>query len=203
MPRPVCAICQKPPASCYCPFVTPVDNHIELIIWQHPNEVNHPKGSAGLLAACLSTVQLVIGEQFSLDEFNQHCGGSKIQRTLLSPVVPLKLDLAQKTARKKSLSEVVTPTTVQQLIIIDGSWRKARKIYHLNPWLADLPQMQLDTQHDSQYRIRKPEKDGQYSTLEAACLGLAQLENNSKYAAIHQTFADYINHLAKFYPHLK
>ena len=191
MSRLVCAQCHKPIARCYCPFITKVDNDIELVIWQHPKEVNHPKGSIDLLGSCLSNVKIIVHEQLTFEEFETQCGKG-LSRTLLSPVTK---------EPSKQLHAQSSP--VEQLLIIDGSWRKARKIYHLNPWLADLPQIKLDTQHDSQYRIRKSEKDGQYSTLEAACLGLAQLENNSKYAAIHQSFAEYMNHLAKFYPHLQ
>ncbi len=199
MSRTTCVNCHKPTASCYCEFICSVDNPIELIIWQHPSEANHPKGSAPFLAACLNSVQTLEAESCTQTEFNHRFGTNKL-RNLLSPV-----DSQNSTAHVQSSASNESPAVApQQLLIIDGTWRKSRKIYYLNPWLQNIPTLQLSTSAQSQYKIRKAEKPGQYSTLEAACFGLAQLESNSsRYLVIQHAFNDYTDHISHFYPHLK
>jgi DTW domain-containing protein YfiP len=63
-----------------------------------------------------------------------------------------------------------------RLIVLDGTWRKSRKMLYLNPLLQQLPRLALADVPASRYRIRKAHKPDQLSTLEATCAALAQLE---------------------------
>jgi DTW domain-containing protein len=79
------------------------------------------------------------------------------------------------------------------LIIIDGTWRKSRKILCKNPYLQQLPRLVLQDLPVSGYSIRKARKPHQLSTLEATCAALAQLENQinsntAKFEPITQSF---------------
>ena len=89
----------------------------------------------------------------------------------LTPIVgqtpPLGLDPYQ----------LKNPSRVR-LVVIDATWRKSRKILHLNPVLQRLPRMTLDAVPESRYAIRKAHKPGQLSTLEATCAALSQLGAN-------------------------
>jgi len=51
---------------------------------------------------------------------------------------------------------------------------------YLNPWLTALPKYPLRHPEPSRYSIRKAEKPGQLSTLEATCAAIAQAENSTK-----------------------
>src|ERR1043165_7788059 len=64
IPRRTCARCTRPESTCLCRFVTPVASAVELLILQHPLEVNNAKGSARLLHLCVGRSQLAIGEIF-------------------------------------------------------------------------------------------------------------------------------------------
>jgi len=76
-----------------------------------------------------------------------------------------------------------------RLIIIDGTWRKSRKILCKNPYLQTLPRLVLDDLPAGQYSIRKARKPHQLSTLEAATAALAQLETDAaKFAPLKQSF---------------
>src|SRR4029079_12710921 len=41
-----CPTCQKPPALCVCAEIVPIDNRIELLILQHPQEQDVELGTA-------------------------------------------------------------------------------------------------------------------------------------------------------------
>lgn len=53
------------------------------------------------------------------------------------------------------------------LILIDATWRKAYKMWQLNPWLAELTAWRIDAPQASQYHIRATQLRGAVSTLEA------------------------------------
>ena len=63
-----------------------------------------------------------------------------------------------------------------RLVVMDGTWRKSRKMLHLNPQLQALPRCALVGVAPSRYVIRKAHAPHQLSTLEATCAALAQLE---------------------------
>ena len=64
-------------------------------------------------------------------------------------------------------------------MVIDGSWRKSRKMLYLNPLLKDLPRLDLNEIPVSKYHIRKAQRADQLSTFEATCAALMQLEGEN------------------------
>lgn len=66
-----------------------------------------------------------------------------------------------------------------QLIVLDGTWKKARKILYLNPVLASLPRLAMTAEWTSNYQIRKQKNAQSFSTIEAVGLALSQLEQDS------------------------
>jgi DTW domain-containing protein YfiP len=71
-------------------------------------------------------------------------------------------------------------TTQLRLVVLDGTWRKSRKMLHLNPLLQQLPRLSLKDMAASHYVIRKAHRPDQLSTLEATCAALSQLEQNTE-----------------------
>ena len=190
MPRSLCPQCHRPLLTCICDLAVALQSSVEVVIWQHPDEVRHPKNSAALLQLSLTEVRTLVAEQCSEQEFAIWChelnGEWRDDRgktnVLLSPL--------------SDAPQYPTKDEVQldhlRLIVIDGTWRKARKICHLNPWLQTLPALALDTQQQPLYAMRKAEKPGQFSTLEAVCHALAQLEcNPHKYQPLLQSFVEF------------
>jgi DTW domain-containing protein YfiP len=86
-----------------------------------------------------------------------------------------------------------------RLIVLDGTWRKSRKMLYLNPLLQKLPRLPLRDTPPSQYRIRKAHKPDQLSTLEATCYALMQLEgNNEKYTALLEGFNGFVSQQSEY-----
>ena len=91
------------------------------------------------------------------------------------------------------LSPASVPSGLQRLVILDATWRKSRKMLHLNPLLQQLPRLSLQDPPASHYRIRKAHRPEQLSTLEATCHALAQLEqDHGKYLPLLQAFDGFV-----------
>lgn len=150
-----------------------VDNEVEMLVLQHPDECHQAKGTARLLGLSLQRCQVRVGDIFDppadeLENWLLYPGGSG--------GVPAK------------------PPSHLRLIVLDASWRKSRKLLHLNPWLQALPRVSLQVERASAYAgLRKAERSGQLSTLEAAALALQQMESRpDRYAPLLAGFDAFV-----------
>jgi DTW domain-containing protein len=190
--RATCARCLRPQRGCICRWITPVAPQAEVVILQHPLEIHQAKGSARLLHLSLARSLLVSGETF--DE-------AHLQALLFAPLQandvarqPLLLypDTPDMPA-VPGLPAMPTDPARTRLIVLDGTWRKSRKMLHLNPLLQRLPRLALHDAPASQYAIRKAHRPQQLSTLEAACHALAQLEHDdARYLPLLQAFDGFV-----------
>lgn len=166
-----------------------VHTDIEVLILQHPLEVLEAKGTARLLHLCLPNSQMLTGEVFDENILNTSIHSLKTT-LLLYPTTPEDHSLG--ISQPPELNQVwLSDLDLKKLrlIIIDGTWRKSRKILCKNPYLQTLPRLMLNDLPAGQYTIRKARKPHQLSTMEATTLALAQLENNSaKFSPLNQAF---------------
>ena len=80
-----------------------------------------------------------------------------------------------------------------RLIVLDGTWRKSRKMLYLNPALQCLPRLALRDPPASRYRIRRAHRPEQLSTLEATCAALAQLDGGvAQFAPLLAAFDGFV-----------
>lgn len=181
--RPNCAICVRPKITCICHLITKVGTGIEVLILQHPLEVTETKGTARLLHLCLPNSQLLMGEVFDETQLL-----SSKKSILLYPITPEDHSLGIAPPPELNTTDLTSLNNIR-LIIIDGTWRKSRKILCKNPYLQTLPRLKLADLPAGQYTIRKARKPHQLSTLEASCAALAQLEANThKFEPMTQAF---------------
>lgn len=172
---------------------------------QHPDEALHVKGSARLLHLSLQRSALLVGEHFSAQQLASHGAafGDERHPVLLYPDVDASLVAqATKATPAPSASFATSAGPSQHLpscvIVIDATWRKSLKMLLNNPALLALPRMALPAGYVSQYRVRRAPRGGQFSTLEAACLALATLENQAqRYAPLLEAFDGFVGQLEK------
>jgi DTW domain-containing protein YfiP len=177
--RAVCARCSRPLNACICQWIRHLDTEAEVVILQHPLELNQAKGSARLLHLSLNRSQLHVGEQFDQAFLHQLLFESGKTSILLYP--KWSSDQPSGVLAPPELNpECLESSTQLRLIVLDGTWRKSRKMLYLNPLLQALPRFVLNDMPASHYRIRKAHKPDQLSTLEACCYALMQLEKNKE-----------------------
>lgn len=173
-PRLRCATCLRPHSACICAWVTPLAHQAEVLILQHPLEVEHAKGSARLLHLSLPHSKLVTGEVFTETALHElltapwRDGPAPRRPVLLYP------ETSDNTSSAREL-EPLLPAQIR-LVVLDGTWRKSRKMLHQNPLLQQLPRLALHDLPASHYHVRQAHRPDQRSTLEATCAALAQLE---------------------------
>ena len=141
------------------------------MILQHPSETAHALNTARLLALGLATAELRVGERF------EALPDDGVENYLLFP--------GQEAVPLASLAARTAPI---RLIVPDGTWRKARKLLHLNPAIAGLPRVALPEGLVSRYRVRKAPQPGALSTLEAVVVALNTLEGAGRYDALLRPF---------------
>lgn len=192
-----CAACLRPQSACICEWVTPTMHEAEVLILQHPLEVNNAKNSAHLLHLSLPRSRMLTGEAF--DECSLQAAMVDVPEdpkytVLLYPQTP------DDEVPGLDLTQLRDPSHVR-LVVLDGTWRKSRKMLHLSPPLRQLPRLSLDDAPASNYLIRKAHKPGQLSTLEATCAALAQLESDpEKYQPLLKAFDGFVAQQLAFVP---
>lgn len=206
-PRPRCPHCHRALRTCVCALAQAVAHQVEVLILMHPMEVHEAKGTGHLLHLCLPHSRVMVGEEFDAAELEQALYGgwaSWASRADSAPRHSLLLypDTAQQDAALGLAAASPLPLPWPQpperlrLVVIDGTWRKSRKMLYLNPALQALPRLPLQNVEDSGYAIRKAHLPGQLSSFEAAAQALAQLHNWSAdgvaNATLHEVFKQFV-----------
>ena len=213
--RAICPRCLRPQNACICPWIRPTAHQAEVLILQHPLEVQEAKGTARLLHLSLARSRLVTGEQFEPAELQSlltspfeslEAGTAQANAATPRQAVLLYPDMPQDRALGLPAPPTLAPSDLQnpaglRLVVLDGTWRKSRKMLHLNPLLQLLPRLALQQLPPSRYRIRKARQLHQLSTLEACCAALAQLENDAApFEPLLMAFDGLVEHLLKAAP---
>lgn len=172
MSRSQCPRCQRPPSHCLCALIPSITNDTAVLILQHPSESGHALNTARLAALGLTNAELRIGERF--EDLPADDG---VENYLLFPG-----------ERAIGVGELAQASGPLRLIVPDGTWRKARKLLHLNPGLASLPRATLPEGLVSRYRLRKAPMPGALSTLEAIVTALNLLEGDHRFDALLKPF---------------
>ncbi|WP_257287252.1 MULTISPECIES: tRNA-uridine aminocarboxypropyltransferase [unclassified Endozoicomonas] len=160
MARAQCQRCERPLQFCICQDLQLEQACCELLILQHPDEVKHPLNTARILKLGIKNCKILVGEDFNENPHLKILLENKKGCLLFPGDGALQSSEYQKI---HGLPDVC--------ILLDGTWRKARKILHLNPQLQSLPWISLSENLESSYRIRKTPHQSALSTVEAAvCL---------------------------------
>lgn len=176
--RPWCRACERPVSHCLCQLIPDLDSRTHLLVIQHPSERRHPLNTARLLVRGLRNAQLLIAEQLSeQSDVYQQLQDPAWRTELLFPGADSTLLLAAPADKRP-----------RRLVVLDGTWRKARRILHLNPILQQLPRVALPAGLHSRYRIRKAPMEGALSTIEAGVTALGIIEPGSDFSPLLRPF---------------
>lgn len=175
MSRAQCPRCLRPQTHCLCALIPQLDSRTRVLLLQHPSEVNHALNTARLAALGLTHAELRVGEVF--EDLSTLLNVPGYQARLLFPGEGAQL-----------LEPGMAVDQPLLLVVPDGTWRKARKLLHLNPLLAQLPRVTLPEGGVSRYRLRKAPGPGALSTVEAIVQALDILEAPASFAPLLRPF---------------
>lgn len=168
MSRSICLQCSYPVDTCICLAVKQLSVPLTIHILQHPSEQKVAKNTARLIKLVIPQTQLNVGESES--DFETLKGQLDATSSLL--IYPCEDN--QVVIKEGCRAKITLP---RDLVLIDATWRKAKKIYALNPWLQQLPSARIEPMGKTRYAIRHSRLEGSLSTIEALMIGLNGITN--------------------------
>jgi DTW domain-containing protein YfiP len=162
--RQVCAKCGYPQSTCVCVWVNPITTPYNIIILQHPKEAKHAKNTVKLLTLGLKNVTVLQGER--LDDWADLAERVANQPQNYSLFYPQEHSTSLESISSPQQKKSYFPAN-HNMLFIDASWRKALKIWHLNPWLKLCNNWHFTHPPENQYQIRHTTQQDSLSTLES------------------------------------
>ncbi|UJF18160.1 DTW domain-containing protein [Vibrio sp. SS-MA-C1-2] len=170
-----CPLCMLKPDFCLCQYRQTVECNAAVILLMHDNEVLKPSNTGRLIADNIEETYAFIWSRTKPDQMLLNLlQNSEYQPFLVFPgeyaVEQTVISNVEREPNKKPL-----------FILLDGSWREARKIFHKSSYLRDLPILSITPQEISRYKMRSASHDNQLATAEVAAIVLS-LANEQKAA---------------------
>jgi len=198
--RKVCKHCHYPLKTCVCSALTHIENKTNVIILQDKNEVKNAKNTARLLALSLSNVSIVKSDDIdSMRKLEAACIQNSAAFALFFPSnnsSAFKTHVSSNSETSLNENQEKAPETtspIKHILFIDGTWRKAKRLYLSNDWLLRLPSYHFDESIQGQYRIRKTSIENGLSTLEAVAYVLSKTDGVDT-QALHDLFEKMQSH---------
>lgn len=150
--------------ACVCDRIVTYETKRRIVILQHPQEQDALLGSAQILLASLPKAQLVVG--LSWRNFAQALGEDDVDPRRWAVLFPDKEAVGDQVTGRRGVT--VEPTALEGIVVLDGTWSKAKTLWWRNPWLLKLNRMNLVPKKPSIYgRLRAEPKREYVSTLES------------------------------------
>jgi len=173
-----CPQCRKALKACICQWITPLKSDVELIILQHPSEEHRPMGTARILSLSLKNSVTIVGEDFSDNErLNALLADEQYQHVILYP-----------SEHSVPVESVTRPDKKLRVILLDGTWKKAFKMWQVSSNLHALSTVHLPKDLKGNYRIRKAPSENSLSTVEAGYHLLNLLEGDRDFSPLLTAF---------------
>ena len=188
MPRKLCESCGRPQNVCLCEELVSVASPCRVVILQHPSELKQPLATVPILKLCLQPLDIFVGEDFSEHvELHALLARHKNIRVLYPDVDAVEWSLDSRTQK------VASSDNVDLLLVIDGTWRKAKRIWLSNPFLHGLDCVKLTGGAEGQYQVRSTTVEGGISTLEAVAQACNYLSQSNEFDELYRPFKAMIN----------
>lgn len=150
---------------CLCATLAATSTRTRVVILQHPRESDVAINTARLVELQLENAERHVAIQLA--------EVPALRERLNDPAAPAILLYPGDGARDLALEPPAGPVT---LVVLDGTWWQAKKLFQQNPELARLPRYCLSPSAPSRYRIRREPALHCVSTIEAIGEALALLE---------------------------
>jgi DTW domain-containing protein YfiP len=169
-----CPRCVLQLPVCVCAEIPRVNSATEIVLIRHVTELLLTSNTGRFAALALPNSRLL-----------SYGGGTEFDvAPLLEPATAL-LYCSGPTARPLTF-------TPKRLIVLDGSFRQARRMYKRVPELRDLPELTLPAPALTPTRLRRPTLPEGMSTLEAVAAALSLLEGPERAAPLWALHAELV-----------
>ncbi len=162
VPRELCRACRRPKRVCVCDTLKRVDSQTHVVFIQHPLEAR--VGISTCRMAHLSLPNSELHVALNAEEI------PALVERLKQPDTALLFPADDAT----DVEALAVPP--KQLVVVDGTWDNAKKLFQRSPLLKALPRIGFVPVAPGNYRIRKEPAEHCLSTIEAVAEVLERLE---------------------------
>jgi DTW domain-containing protein YfiP len=164
-----CETCRRPKAACVCDRIVSFPTERRVLVLQHPQEQDAVLGSAQILEASMPKARIVVG--LSWRNLAHALGEDGVDASRWAVLFPdREAESGEVTTRR---GENVEPQALEGIIVLDGTWSKAKTLWWRNPWLNKLNRLTLEPDKPSIYgRLRAEPRREFVSTLESVANAL-------------------------------
>lgn len=161
-----------------CDVLREVDNGVEVLFLQHPQEPDRTLGSARIAALCLQRSTLTVG--LSWANLSDGLGRSVDPRSwgvlYLGSGLPQPTGPGLRVLGKDNTIDNDGLRGLEGIVVLDGTWSQAKALWWRNAWLLKLRRLVLTPSRPSLYgRLRREPRRECLSTLEATAEALTFL----------------------------
>ena len=151
-----CLGCAMPKKVCRCGQIEikPMDR--EIIIIRHPDERRNTLSTVSLIKQRHPELLVKEGTSFS-----------PVRRTACALLFPQSPTTSRAALQERACQPPHKGDIKTTLLLIDATWKKAKRMLYENPWLAELPRVALKPPTRSDYLLRKGPGGTALSTVEA------------------------------------
>ncbi|SHJ94885.1 conserved hypothetical protein [Clostridium cavendishii DSM 21758] len=168
-----CNECGLPIINCFCSKIEKVESKAMICILSTEKEFYRPSNTARLLKLVnpVSTKIFLWERKNKPNELLEILNNEEYEPYLLFPTE----DLERKVEYKKT-------EKIPVFIILDGTWKEARKLFRKSDYLNNIPIVSIEPNFKSKYDLRRGVESGNLCTIEAAMeiLKLNGEVNNAK-----------------------
>jgi len=168
-----CEKCNLPELNCLCPYRVSAESVAKVWLLTHPMEHHKPTNTGRLIADVLPETEVFTWYRTAPDDRLL----ALLADSRYAPFVVFpddQPDYADRVVSISALDSVKADGRVPVYILIDGTWRQARRIFRKSPYLNHLPVLPLRTERTTRYRLRKPASEAHLCTAEVAAELLRQ-----------------------------
>ncbi|MDX1466952.1 MAG: DTW domain-containing protein [Halomonas sp.] len=162
-----CEGCNLPALNCLCPYRVSARSQAKVWLLTHPLEHYKPTNTGRLIGDVLSDTEVFTWYRTAPDARLL----ALLDDERYAPFVIFPDDQPDYADRVVGMDAVIQRQgegRVPVFIILDGTWRQARRIFRKSPYLERLPVLPLATERLTRYRLRKPASAAHLCTAEVA-----------------------------------
>lgn len=193
--RDRCLVCNRSRATCFCGFVTPFETLTRFVLLMHPKEYKEQTTGTGRLThRALKNSELIMGVNLTENKrLNSLLTDPSFYPVILYPG-HTSINLSQCT------NFDVPPRKKLLIIILDGTWRLAKKIQSASANLHDVPRVCFTPPTASRFLIKRQPAKVCVSTIEAThhLLDILDKFGIEDLKGVHFSLLDAIDSLVRF-----
>ena len=139
-----------------CDRIVSYPTERRVLILQHPQEQDAVLGSAQILTASLPKAKIVVG--LSWPNFAKALGEEGVDSRRWAVLFP---DREAQGEQVTGRAGITSPTALEGIVVLDGTWSKAKTLWWRNPWLSKLNRLTLKPKQPSIYGHLRAEHEPQ------------------------------------------